>query len=130
MTFVNDVMPSIVTLAASPFVNDGGNDMIATTSRRNIDSSRSNASPPGSTEPHRSSEHPHSVAVLAPDEAPAHPFAEGVQDELNRDLRHRLISEVAYQRYVERGYADGDDLDDWLQAESEVDHMRVDPQAT
>jgi hypothetical protein len=36
-------------------------------------------------------------------------------------LRRRLISEAAYHRYAERGYADGHDLDDWLQAEAAVD---------
>lgn len=72
-------------------------------------------------------QHPHGVSVLTPEEMPAQPFSEGVEDELDPELRHRLISDVAYQRYVERGYADGYDLDDWLQAESDVDHMMVGP---
>ena len=41
------------------------------------------------------------------------PFEEGAHDALDPDLRHRLISEAAYYLYVERGYADGYDLDDW-----------------
>jgi hypothetical protein len=67
--------------------------------------------------------HPRPVAVEAPDPADAEtPFAEGKDDELDADLRHRLISERAYARYCERCYADGYDLDDWLEAEAEVDH--------
>jgi hypothetical protein len=53
------------------------------------------------------------------------PFAEGKDDALDADLRHRLISERAYARYCERGYADGYDLDDWLEAEAEVDHTAL-----
>jgi hypothetical protein len=67
--------------------------------------------------------HPRAVAVEALDvEALDTPFVEGSHDELSADLRHRLISERAYGRYCERGYADGYDLDDWLEAEAEVDH--------
>jgi hypothetical protein len=53
------------------------------------------------------------------------PFVEGV-DAIDPELRHRMISETAYRRYVERGYTDGDDVDDWLQAEAEVDELRPD----
>lgn len=53
------------------------------------------------------------------------PFAEGNQDEIGAQLRHRLISEAAYARYCARGYADGYDLDDWLEAEAAVDHLRL-----
>ena len=74
---------------------------------------------------HGSSQHPHGVPILDADETPPQPFSEGVEDELDPNLRQRLISDVAYQRYVARGYADGYDLDDWLQAESDVDHMLV-----
>ena len=35
--------------------------------------------------------------------------------------RHRLIAEVAYARYAARGYVAGHELDDWLQAEADVD---------
>jgi len=80
---------------------------------------------------HADPRHPHSVPILtAEDEAgqaPDQPFAEGAQDAVDPDLRHRLISEAAFQRYTERGYADGYDLDDWLQAEAEVDHMLLNP---
>jgi len=53
---------------------------------------------------------------------PDQPFAEGPGSEIDPELRHRMISEVAYHRYVERGYADGADLEDWLEAEAEIDH--------
>jgi hypothetical protein len=59
-------------------------------------------------------------------DAPDTPFAEDRKTEISEDLRHRLISDLAYARYCARGYADGYDLDDWLEAEAEVDHMRLD----
>lgn len=75
------------------------------------------------------SAHPESVPILAPEEAsgasPDQPFAEGAYDPVDPDFRHRMISEAAYRRYVERGYADGYDVDDWMQAEAEVDHILV-----
>jgi len=36
-------------------------------------------------------------------------------------LRHRMVSEVAFNLYAHRGCADGYALDDWLQAECIVD---------
>ena len=54
---------------------------------------------------------------------PETPFAEGNGAELGADLRHRLISEAAYARYCARGYANGYDVDDWLEAEAEIDHL-------
>jgi hypothetical protein len=77
--------------------------------------------------------HPHSVANLAEvdeiDRVPDQPFAEGVADGLDADLRQRMISERAYRLYCERGGAEGYDLDDWLQAEAEVDHLLLNPAA-
>ena len=58
---------------------------------------------------------------------PDTPFAEGPQSEIDAELRHRLISETAYRHYVERGYAEGGELEDWLQAEAEVDHYLLNP---
>jgi Protein of unknown function (DUF2934) len=76
--------------------------------------------------------HPQSVPIPPstddPDAAPDQPFAEGAQDAIDADLRHRMISEAAYHRYTERGYADGYDLDDWLQAEAQVDHLLLNGQ--
>jgi hypothetical protein len=65
------------------------------------------------------------VAPVDVDEMPDQPFAEGSQDSMDPDLRHRLVSEAAYRRYVERGYEDGYDMEDWLQAEAEIDHVVV-----
>lgn len=67
------------------------------------------------------------VAADVPDTLPDQPFAEGAKDAIDPDLRHRLISETAYWHYVEPNYADGYDLDDWLQAEAEVDHLLLNP---
>ena len=39
------------------------------------------------------------------------------------DMRQRMIREAAYERYAQRGYVNGFDLDDWLQAESDVDRL-------
>jgi len=69
--------------------------------------------------------HPRSVPNVAPDAVREieQPFEEGARDALDPDLRHRLISEAAYALYTARGYADGFDVDDWLTAEAEVDHL-------
>lgn len=58
---------------------------------------------------------------------PDQPFAEGALDGIDPDLRHRMISEAAYHYYSERGYADGYDMDDWLQAEAAIDHLLLNP---
>jgi hypothetical protein len=52
------------------------------------------------------------------------PYSEGAQEEMDHDLRHRMISEAAYQLYAQRGYVDGFELDDWLEAEAMVDRLR------
>jgi hypothetical protein len=74
-------------------------------------------------------EHPHVVPILGAEDpvedVADQPFAEGALDTVDPDLRHRMISEAAYRRYVERGYSDGDDFDDWLEAETEIDHLLV-----
>ena len=70
--------------------------------------------------------HPRAVAIETVGDAVSDAlFAEGKEDELDADLRHRLISERAYARYCSRGYDDGYDLDDWLEAEAEVDHVLI-----
>jgi hypothetical protein len=77
--------------------------------------------------------HPRSVPDLIPEndgeETPDQPFVEGAHDEIDPDLRYRMISEAAYHLYAERNYADGGDLDDWLQAEAEVDHLLLNRRA-
>jgi predicted acyl esterase len=75
--------------------------------------------------------HPRSVPVAVPDIEddlePDQPFADGALDAIDPDLRHRMISEAAYHLYGERGYEDGYDLDDWLQAEDAIDHLLLNP---
>jgi len=63
-------------------------------------------------------------AVSEPDQ----PFEEGVHDMIDADLRHRLISEAAFEIYTQRGFVDGYDVDDWLSAEAQVDHLLLNPQ--
>jgi hypothetical protein len=85
----------------------------------------------GGTHPAQHVSHPHSVAILEAEALrepfPDQPFAEGARDTLDPDLRYRMISEAAYRLYAERGYADGSDVDDWLAAEAEVDHLLLNP---
>jgi hypothetical protein len=85
----------------------------------------------GGTAPAARSSHPHSVAILETDALPPlppdQPFVEGNRDSVDPDLRHRMISEAAYRMYEARGYADGNDVDDWLVAETEVDHLLETP---
>ncbi len=38
--------------------------------------------------------------------------------------RWRLIAESAYYRAQARGFAPGQEIEDWLQAEAEIDRMR------
>jgi len=40
---------------------------------------------------------------------------------IDTETRHRMISEAAYRLYARRGYLEGFELDDWLQAEAKVD---------
>src|SRR5512135_2781274 len=73
------------------------------------------------------STHRQTVPVPPPDDeggsVPDQPFSDPARDMIDPALRHRMISEAAYRRYVERGYADGYDLDDWLQAEAAVEQL-------
>ena len=86
------------------------------------------------TSAHPVLKHPRSVPIIdeekESEQVPDQPFAEGAQDTIDADLRHRMISEAAYHRFSERGYADGYDVDDWLQAEAEIDHLLLNRQAT
>jgi hypothetical protein len=76
--------------------------------------------------------HPQSVAIENPPREgaadPDLPFEEGAHDEIDADLRHRLISAAAFDLYAKRGFVDGFDLDDWLSAEANVDHFLLNPQ--
>ena len=75
--------------------------------------------------------HPEEVPNIEPEadveRMPDQPFEQGAHDSIDPELRHRMISEAAYNHYIERGYEDGFDLDDWLQAEAEVDHLLLNP---
>jgi len=51
------------------------------------------------------------------------PVAESAQSGIDPIVRHRMVSEAAYRRYAERGYIEGFELEDWLQAETEVDRQ-------
>ena len=76
---------------------------------------------------HAAPEHPRSVPIPAKEpideRAPDQPFIEGVGDMIDPNLRHRMVSEAAYMLYARRGYEAGYDVDDWLQAEDDVDHL-------
>ena len=67
------------------------------------------------------------MPIAENDRTPDAPFEEGAHDGLSADLRHRMISEAAYHLYTQRGYRDGYDLDDWLEAEAQVDHLLIEP---
>ena len=56
------------------------------------------------------------------------PLEGGAQAVFDLDLRHRMISEAAYYLYTQRGYAEGYDLDDWLQAEAQIDDLILNPE--
>ena len=51
------------------------------------------------------------------------PVAKSAQGGIDPEVRHRMILEAAYQRYAQRGYVEGFELEDWLQAEAEVDRQ-------
>jgi len=57
-------------------------------------------------------------------------FSELAQPEMDEDLRFRMISETAYNFYAQRGYVDGFELDDWFQAEADVDRILSDRSTT
>ena len=39
------------------------------------------------------------------------------------EQREEMIREAAYYRYAQRGYTPGHELDDWYEAEAELEHM-------
>ena len=73
--------------------------------------------------------HSSGVPILASDydDAPDQPFAQGIAEELDPDLRHRLISEAAFHRQAEGGYNSDYEDDDWRDAEGAVDHVVLNP---
>jgi len=79
----------------------------------------------------RPAAHPRDVPILGPEtdeeRDPDQPFEEGVGDSIDPDLRQRMVSETAYRLYLDRGCADGYELDDWLQAEAAIEHVLLNP---
>jgi hypothetical protein len=55
------------------------------------------------------------------------PLEGGAGAVFDPDLRHRMISEAAYYLHSQRGCANGYDVDDWLQAEAQVDDLILNP---
>lgn len=47
---------------------------------------------------------------------------------VSSEERQRMIAEAAYFRAMQRGFASGDPLDDWLVAEREISHLLPSPQ--
>lgn len=43
--------------------------------------------------------------------------------QLAQELRRAMIAEAAYYRAEKRGFAPGDELGDWLQAEAEIESL-------
>jgi len=43
--------------------------------------------------------------------------------EIAPEERRRMIAAAAYQKAERRGFATGREMDDWLEAESEIDRM-------
>lgn len=63
---------------------------------------------------------PAAVQPSAPVRAPG---AESRSPSIGADERLRMIREAAYRRHEQRGFAHGHDLEDWLEAEAQVDRM-------
>jgi len=78
------------------------------------------------------SKHPHLVAVPDSSEDSGSmsdvPVEQSAHGTLDPDLRHRMISEAAYYLYTQRGYGDGYDMDDWLQAEAQIEQVIMYPE--
>jgi hypothetical protein len=45
---------------------------------------------------------------------------------MDANSRHTMIAEAAYYRAQRRGFENGHDLQDWLEAEAEIDLMLPD----
>lgn len=45
------------------------------------------------------------------------------QQTFSTEEQHCLIAEAAYYRALKRGFTPGCEMDDWLQAEAEVNHV-------
>jgi hypothetical protein len=56
----------------------------------------------------------------SPSEQRAAPMASNLRPEASPEEIRRLIAEAAYYRAQERGFEPGHELEDWVEAESEV----------
>ena len=52
------------------------------------------------------------------------PNAEPPENDASQDPTYDEIAEAAYHRYLQRGGGDGQDFDDWLEAERELKARR------
>jgi hypothetical protein len=59
-------------------------------------------------------------ATPKPDSKAATPMAANLRVNVSPDETKRLIAEAAYYRAKQRGFAPGRELEDWIEAESEV----------
>jgi len=48
------------------------------------------------------------------------------QQQLSTDKRRRLVAEAAYLKAERRGFEGGDPIEDWLEAEQEIDRSQTD----
>jgi DUF2934 family protein len=81
------------------------------------------SAPPPHEDPIEPPDRPQVVSAEKTEQNP-NPPAERAHDEIDSDLRHRMISEAAYRLYEKRGYAEGNAMDDWLEAEAAIDLSR------
>ena len=61
----------------------------------------------------------------APDNATPETSEPGLPLSVTPEERRRMIESAAYARAERRGFVAGDPMDDWLQAESEVDSRLI-----
>lgn len=60
----------------------------------------------------------------APPDAPTPPAGEPSTARSDAEQRHHRISEAAYYRAQKRNFQPGEEADDWLEAEKEIDAGR------
>ena len=63
----------------------------------------------------------------APPDMPNPPAGEPDTASTDAERRHHRISEAAYYRAQQRGFAPGADQEDWFEAETEIDRGAVIP---
>lgn len=49
--------------------------------------------------------------------------ADGAEGRVPPEIRHAMIAEAAYYRAEKRGFIPGDEMDDWLRAEVDIESM-------